>query len=149
MEVILLQDVKKQGKKGDIVKVSDGYANNFLIKKGLAKVATAANKKALDAQNEALQREKAEEKAKAEKVKEQLDGKTVTIVEKASDEGRLFGSVTSKDIAEAVKKQYNIKVDKRKIDMKVDMRAVGTQNVRIKLHPDVIAQFVVEVKAAE
>lgn len=147
MEVILLKDVKKQGKQGEIVSVADGYAQNYLIKNGLAKAATSSNKQELKAQKEAENREKVEEKEEAERVKEKLEGKTIVIEEKASDEGRLFGSVTTKNIAEAIEDQQDIKVDKRKIDMKVEMRAVGTQNVSVKLHSDVTAEFIVEVKA--
>lgn len=147
MEVILLKDVKKQGKKGEIVNVADGYAHNYLIKNGLAKAATSSSKQELNAQKEAEKRAKAEEKEEAERLKEKLEGETIVIEEKASDEGRLFGSVTTKDIAEAIEDQQDIKVDKRKIDMKVEMRAVGTQNVSVKLHTDVTAEFIVEVKA--
>lgn len=149
MEVILLEDVKKHGKKGEIVKVADGYANNFLIKQGKAVEATAGNKKQLAKQKEAIKREEAEEKAEAERIKDIIDGQTVKITEKASEEGRLFGSITTKQIAEQIEKQFEVKVDRRKMDMKVDMRSVGAQNVSIKLHPDVTASFTVQVSAAE
>lgn len=149
MEVILLEDVKKHGKKGDIVDVADGYANNFLIKQGKAVEATASNKKQLQQKKAAIKREKAEEKAEAERVKEVLDGKTVEIQEKASEDGRLFGSITTKRIAEAIEEQFGETVDRRKMEMKVDMRALGAQNITIKLHPDVQAKFTVNVTAAD
>lgn len=149
MEVILLEDVKKHGKKGEIVDVAAGYANNYLIKQGKAVAATASNKKQLSKQKEAVKREEAEEKAEAERVKEILDGATIEIKEKASDEGRLFGSITTKQIAEHIEEQLDVKVDRRKMDMKVDMRSVGAQNISIKLHPEVTAKFTVNVTAAE
>lgn len=147
MKVILLQDVKKQGNKGDIVEVSDGYANNFLIKNGLAEPATAGNRKQLENKKEAMKREAAEEIAVAEEAKAKIQDQTVELKEKASEEGRLFGSITTKQIAEAVKKQFGIEVDRRKMEMKVDMRSVGSQNIRVKLHPEVEAQFIVNVTA--
>ena len=147
MEVILLQDVKKTGKKGEIKEVSDGYARNFLIKKGLAKEATAGAKKELEAKNQARKREEKEEFEKAKKQKEILEGNPIEILEKASEDGRLFGSVTTKQIAEQVKKQLGIKVDKRKINQNVQMRSVGSQEVEVKLHRDVIAKLLVRVNA--
>lgn len=147
MEVILLQDVKKTGKKGEIKEVSDGYARNFLIKKGLAKEATAGAKKELEAKNQARKREEKEEFEEAKKQKKILDDNPIEILEKASEDGRLFGSVTTKQIAEQVKKQLGIKVDKRKINQNVQMRSVGSQEVEVKLHRDVIAKLLVRVNA--
>lgn len=147
MEVILLQDVKKTGKKGEIKEVSDGYARNFLIKKGLAKEATAGAKKELKAKNQARKREEKEEFEEAKKQKEILEGNPIEILEKASEDGRLFGSVTTKQIAEQVKKQLGIKVDKRKINQNVQMRSVGSQEVEVKLHRNVIAKLLVRVNA--
>ncbi|HLQ75157.1 MAG TPA: 50S ribosomal protein L9 [Alloiococcus sp.] len=147
MEVILLQDVKKTGKKGEIKEVSDGYARNFLIKKGLAKEATAGAKKELEAKNQARKREEKEEFEEAKKQKEILEGNPIEILEKASEDGRLFGSVTTKQIAEQIKKQLGIKVDKRKINQNVQMRSVGSQEVEVKLHRDVIAKLLVRVNA--
>lgn len=147
MEVILLQDVKKTGKKGEIKEVSDGYARNFLIKKGLAKEATVGAKKELEAKNQARKREEKEEFEEAKKQKEILEDNPIEILEKASEDGRLFGSITTKQIAEQVKKQLGIKVDKRKINQNVQMRSVGSQEVEVKLHRDVIAKLLVRVNA--
>lgn len=149
MEVILLEDVKKHGKKGDIVEVADGYANNFLIKQGKAIEATASNRKQINQQKAAVKREEAEEKEEAERIKDVIDGANIEIKEKASEEGRLFGSITTKRIAEEIEKQLDEKVDRRKMEMKVDMRSVGAQNITIKLHPEVIAKFTVNVNAIQ
>lgn len=149
MEVILLEDVKKHGKKGDIVEVADGYANNFLIKQGKAIEATASNRKQINQQKAAVKREEAEEKEEAERIKDVIDGANIEIKEKASEEGRLFGSITTKRIAEEIEKQLDEKVDRRKMEMKVDMRSVGAQNITIKLHPEVIAKFTVNVTAIQ
>lgn len=147
MEVILLEDVKKLGKKGDLVEVSDGYGVNFLIKKNKAKEATNAAKKELAAKKQAKARQEQEELDAAKKDKEKLENSTVTIKEKASEDGRLFGQVTTKQIAEGIEEQLDIKVDKRKIETKVEMRAVGSQTVSVKLHNDVIAELEVDVLA--
>lgn len=145
MEVILLKDVKGTGKKGEVHNVSDGYAQNYLLKRGLAKEATSGAKQALQAKNKAKKREEQEEIKAAEKDKETLENNPIEIKERASEDGRLFGSITTKQIAEEVEKQLKIKVDKRKIDQKVTMRAVGTQSVKIKLHKKVTAELTVQV----
>ncbi len=150
MKVILLEDVKKQGKKGDVVEVADGYANNYLIKNNLAEPATAGNIKQLKAQQEAEREEEQAERAEAEKQKEILekDGNDIKIYEKAADDGRLFGSVTTMQVADEIEDQLGIKVDKRKIEMKVPMRALGSQKMTVKLHPDVTATVTVHVLEA-
>lgn len=149
MEVILLKDVKGTGKKGEVHNVSDGYARNFLLKKGLAKEATSGAKQALNAQKKAKKREEQEELEAAKKQKETIENNPIEIKEKASDDGRLFGSITTKQIASEVEKQLGIKVDKRKIDQKVNMRAVGSQTVDIKLHKKVTAELTVRVSALD
>jgi large subunit ribosomal protein L9 len=147
MEVILLKDVKGTGKKGEVHNVSDGYARNFLLKNGLAKEATSGAKKELQAKEKAKKREEQEELEEAKKQKKLLEETPIEIKEKASEDGRLFGSITTKQIAEEVEKQLGIKVDKRKMNQKVAMRAVGTQTVEVKLHKKVTAELTVRVEA--
>ncbi|EKU93760.1 BL17 [Alloiococcus otitis] len=147
MEVILLEDVKGTGKKGEIQNVSDGYARNFLIKKGLAKEATSGAKKQLKAQKKARQREEKEAYEEAKKEKEILENNPIEIEEKAAEDGRLFGSITTKQIAEHVHDQLGIELDKRKINQKVQMRSIGSQEVEVKLHKDVTASLMVRVNA--
>ncbi len=137
MKVILTQDVKAQGKKGDLINVSDGYARNFLLKKGLA---VEADAKAL---NELKNKEAARlhrievEKAEAKETAEKLTGLLVKIKAKAGDDGRLFGSVTSADIAEKLKEQFDVTVDKRKISLSEPIKTFGTHTVDIKLYPEI------------
>ncbi|OJF97175.1 50S ribosomal protein L9 [Alkalibacterium sp. 20] len=149
MEVILLKDIKGTGKKGETKNVSDGYARNFLIKKGLAKEATSSAKKELNMKNIAQEREENEIFEAATKEKEMLEENTIEIKEKAAEDGRLFGSVTTKQIAKAIEKQLGIKVDKRKINQSIPMRTVGSQKMDIKLHKDVTAEITVSVTAEE
>ena len=143
MEVILLKDVKGTGKKGEVHTVAAGYAQNFLIKNGLAKEATNAAKSTLKAQKKANAREQEEILEEAKKQKEILEDNAIEIREKASDDGRLFGSITTKKIADAIEEQLNIKVDKRKITQKIPMRSLGTQTVEVKLHNKVTAALTV------
>lgn len=149
MEVILLKDVKGTGKKGEVKNVSDGYANNFLLKKGLAKEATSSAKKELSMKEKAQQREEEEILEEARKEKELLESHSIELREKAADDGRLFGSVTTKQIAKAIEKQLGIKVDKRKINQTIPMRSVGSQKMDIKLHKEVTAEITVTVLAQE
>ena len=143
MEVILLKDVKGTGKKGEIHEVATGYAQNYLVKNGLAKEATAAAKSELKAKKNAVARDEAESLEEAKKQKEIIEEGAVEIYEKASDDGRLFGAITTKKIADELEKQLDIKVDKRKITQKAPKRSVGTQTVQIKLHNKVTAALTV------
>jgi len=144
MKVILLQDVKGQGKKGELVNVSDGYARNFLLPRNLATVADAQamnefrNKEASVKYHKEMDIKAAEEAAAA------LKGKTVTIKARAGQKGKLFGSVTTKEVSEAIKTQLNITVDKRKISMS-DIKAFGSYTADIKLHQGISAEIQVEV----
>lgn len=149
MEVILLKDVKGTGKKGEIHNVSDGYARNFLLKRGLAKEATSSARDELNAKKKAKSREDNEVLEEAKKEKEVLENNPIEIKEKAAEDGRLFGSVTTKQIAKEVEKQLGIKLDKRKINQKINMRAIGSQKVDIKLHKKVSAELVVRVTAID
>ena len=142
MKVIFLEDVKGRGKKGEVKEVPDGYANNFLIKNKKAEPATNANVSALRGQKKAADREAAEEKAEAEALKAKLeDDKTVVELKaKAGTDGRLFGAISSKQVVEALEKQFGLKIDKRKMDMKEPIRALGYRTVTVKLHHDVEAK---------
>ena len=137
MKVILTQDVKGQGKKDQIIEVSDGYARNFLLPRGLAKPADA--KAVSDAKNrEASKAHKIEtEKAAAGEVAKQLESITVTILAQAGADGRLYGSVTTKDIADALKRDYGIEIDKRKITLTENIKAFGNFKADVKLFSDV------------
>ena len=134
MKVIFLEDVKGRGKKGEVKEVPDGYANNFLIKNKKAEPATNANVSALRGQKKAADREAAEEKAEAEALKAKLeDDKTVVELKaKAGTDGRLFGAISSKQVVEALEKQFGLKIDKRKMDMKEPIRALGYRTVTVK-----------------
>lgn len=145
MKVILLQDVKSQGKKGDIIEVSEGYARNMLIKKKLGVEATPANLNNLKLQNQHEEKVAAENladaKAFAEEIKEWLVETTI----KTGEGGRTFGSVSSKEIAQAVTKQYSKTIDKKKIQLEEPIRSLGTHEVKVKLHPQVTATLRVHV----
>lgn len=137
MKVILLKDVKGQGKKGDVVNVSAGYAQNYLFKNNLAKEATKGNLRALKAQQQRQEEQAAEEKAAAEKLKNELSEITVELSAKAGDGGRLFGSITNKQIADELEKSYGHKVDRRNIELSEPIRSLGHTKVPVKLHPQV------------
>ncbi len=144
MKVILKQDVKGSGKKGDVVKVSDGYARNLLIPKGLAMEATEANMRALKQQKKKEAEEEAARRAEAEAAKALLEKKIITVEGKAGEGGRLFGSITSKDIAEALEKE-GVTVDKKKIDLTQPIRSQGTFQVPVKLYQGINAEITVKV----
>jgi len=144
MKVIFLQDVKTQGKKGEIKEVSEGYALNFLIPRGLAKPASQGNVKTLENQKQAELRRKEQEKIEAQQLGKTLEQLTVVLKSKAGEGGRLFGSITNKQIAEELEKM-KIKIDKRKIALDEPIRTLGTTQVPVKLHPDVTATLKVQV----
>ncbi len=148
MKVILTEDVKGSGKKGDLVEVADSYARNILLRKGLAIEATATainNKKTQDA---AKAHHAQVELDAARANKERLDGKSVTVLAKAGSGGRLFGAVTSKEIAAALKNEYKVDVDKKKIALSGEIKAFGTFSFDLKLHNGVVAAMKVVVKEA-
>lgn len=146
MKVIFLKDVKGKGKKGETKNVADGYAHNFLLKQGLAVEATAGNLKGLDAQKKKEQQLAAEELKEANELKEKMEKITVELKAKSGTGGRLFGSITSKQISEELKKTHNIKIDKRKIEMDDAIRTLGVTRVPVKLHSEVTATLNVHVK---
>ena len=145
MKVILLKDVKGSGKAGEIVKVSDGYARNMLIPKGLAKEATPGNIKTLEKQKEKLAEKQAADKADAEELAKKLEEITVEIVSKGGEGGKLFGSVTTKDIADALADQQGIEVDKKKIVLDSPIKEAGVKEVTVKLYQEVSAKMKVSV----
>lgn len=147
MIVILNKDVKGTGKAGEIVKVSDGFARNMLFPRGLAVEATEKNQKALEREKEKIEKKKAEEKKEAEEIKEKIESVKLTIATKAGEGGKVFGSITSKDIAEELEKQYKITVDKKKIQMDGSIKTIGNVVVPIKLYSEVTAKLNVEIVA--
>ena len=146
MKVIFTQDVRGKGKRGEVKNMSDGYAN-FLIKSGKAKQADAAAMSQLRAQQKAEAKKEAEILAEAKALKEKLEsGKyVVELKAKAGEDGRLFGSVTSKQISQALQKQYDIKIDKRKMELAQPIRSMGYVNVPVKLHNEVSAKIRVHI----
>ena len=148
MKVILQQDVKGKGKKGELVNVSDGYAHNYLLPRGLAVEANSNNLNVMRSQNEAKARKIAEEKAAARALADSLEGKTVEIAVKAGENGKLFGSVTAKEIADAIQDSLHLEVDRRKIQLEEPIRSCGTASVVVRLYPDITATVFVVVKEA-
>ena len=145
MKVILLQDVKAQGKKGDIIEVSEGYARNMLIKKKLGVEATPEALNNLKLQNKHEEKVAAENLADAKAFAEEIKDWLVETKIKTGEGGRTFGSVSSKEIAAAVTKQYGKTIDKKKIQLEEAIRSLGTHEVKVKLHPQVIATLRVHV----
>lgn len=145
MIVILNRDVKGTGKAGEVVKVSDGYARNMLIPKGYATEATDGNIRNLEKQKEVQAQKKADDKAAAEKLAAQLEEAKVVIKTKSGEGGKLFGSITSKDIAEAAKEQTGITIDKKKIQMGSPIKNIGKFTVDVKLYPEVVGKLSVEI----
>ena len=146
MNVILLKNVKGTGKKGEIKEVSDGYARNFLLKKGVAVEANQANMKELDEKSKSKERKALIEYEEAVLLGKQMENVNIQIEVKSGEGGRLFGSITSKEIAEQLKKQKNIDIDKRKILMDEPIRTLGSTLVEIKLHQKVTTKIRVDVK---
>jgi len=146
MKVILLKDIKGTGKKGDIINASDGHARNFLIPRKLAKPATDSSVKELQHQKASAKKRKEEELKKAKELAEELSKIEIKINTKAGESGKLFGSITNKDIAEILKKDYGHKIDKKKIVMDA-IKAIGRTEIQIKVYPNVVAKLNVIVDA--
>ena len=148
MKVILLQDVKSLGKKGELVEASDGYARNYLLPR---KIAREANAQAMNEYKNAENSKNfkiATQKAQAEQQKKMLGGKKFVMTAKAGQGGRLFGSITAKQVAEEIKKQYNIVVDKRKVVLECDIKEFGTYKAEVKLYTGISANIDVQVTEA-
>ena len=146
MKVVLLEDIRGTGKKGELVNVSDGYARNFLFPRKLAKEADAQALTELRNAEQSRLHKIAVETAQAEENKKKLEGQTLNMTAKAGQGGRLFGSVTSKEIANEIKQKYGLNVDKRKIVLDSDIKAFGTYNCEVKLYTGISANIKVMVK---
>ena len=145
MKVIFLKDVKGTAKKGEIKEVSDGYARNFLLAKGLAKEASQTNLNDHRQQEKAREIKIQKEEEEAVELGSKLKDVKVTIYAKSGEGGKLFGAITSKDIADQMKKQHNVEFDKRKILLTEPIKSLGTVNVEVKLHPKVSTSIIVEI----
>ncbi len=145
MKVILLKDIKGTGKKDQIIEASDGFARNFLFPKGLAKEATAANLNAISNQKAAERHRKDVERAEAEETAKKLAGKIVHVTARGAESGKLYGSVTSQEIAEAIQKEYGVTVDKRRIDAQ-NIRNTGDYKVGVKLYTGVSCEMTARVE---
>lgn len=145
MKVILIQDVKNVGRKGDVIEAAEGYARNFLLPRKLAVEASQGRMKDLDTQKQIAASKKARELQEAQELAGQLKGIKVVLHTKSGDAGRLFGSVTTKEISEALAKDFRLHIDKRKLELKETIKVVGTYPVTAKLYPGVQTSFQVEV----
>jgi len=148
MEVILREDIEKLGLRGQVVKVADGYARNFLLPKRLAVQATEANKKIVEQERQAHLRREAKLKNDAEDLAKMLSGVKVTIAQKAGENDQLFGSVTAKDVTEALERN-NFSIDRRKVQLEEPIKQLGQYQVPVRLHREVTADITVEVVREE
>ncbi|MEW6045126.1 MAG: 50S ribosomal protein L9 [Bacillota bacterium] len=150
MKVILTQDVKGVGRAGDLVDVSDGYGRNYLVPRGLAVAATGGNVKAIEHEQAVLRQKLDKERAEAQRLAEKLHTASVTVRVKAGESGRLFGSVTAGDIAQALAEQFGVQVDRRRIELEAPLKSLGTYPVTLRLAPGITAevQLVVEAEQA-
>ncbi len=147
MKVILKQDVKGLGKKEQMVEASDGYARNFLFPRGLAVEASATNVNIMKTKKEAETQKKDREIAQAKELAKKIKDITLTLKVKAGDNGKLFGSITSKDVAEAMKTQQKLEIDKKKLVMPDSLKSVGTFEVEVKLYPEISSKFTVKIES--
>lgn len=145
MKIILLEDVKALGKKGDIVNVSDGYARNMILPKKLGVEATGKNLNDLKLQNQHAEKVAQENLEAAQAFAEELKDKKVEVKMKSGKDGRTFGSISTKEIAEAAKKQLGLELDKKKMLLKDPIKALGSYEIQIRLHPQVTGTFTVHV----
>ncbi|MFS0559165.1 50S ribosomal protein L9 [Terribacillus sp. 179-K 1B1 HS] len=145
MKVIFTEDVKGKGKKGQVKDVPDGYARNYLLKNNLAVPATKGNVKVQEAKENKQHQLELQEVEDAKNLRETLAGLTVEVKAKSGEGGRLFGSITSKQIADELKKSHNIKIDKRKIELNEPIRALGYRDLEVKLHPEVTGKVKVHI----
>lgn len=146
MKVVLLKDVKGTGKKGEVKEVADGYAKNFLFKNGCARLADSSAMSENKIQKDAQAYHKQQEILAAKEIAKKLEGKTVVLKIKCGENGKTFGSITSKEIAEALEK-ISINLDKKKIDLKEPIKSAGIYHVVARIYPEISAKFVVEVES--
>lgn len=155
MQVILLENLEGKGAAGDVVKVADGYARNFLLPRNIAIPATDSNTKTLEHRRAKLAERKAEDLAAAEAIKEKIDSRSITFEARSGDAGRLFGSITSQDVADAIHEHFGVFIDKRKIASGTPIKNVGVHPVTVKIFPEVAATLRIlvgtpeEIEAAE
>ena len=145
MKLILTKDVKGQGKKGELVEVSDGYGRNFLLPRGLAKEATKENLNVMEGQAASAEFKRQKAVEEAQELADKLKELTVEIKTKAGDNGKLFGAITSKDVAEALTSQHHIKLDKKKLVLPGGIKLLGVTEVEIKIHPGISGKLKVRV----
>jgi len=145
MKVVFLQDVKGQGKKGEVKEISDGYANNFLLPRKLATPATTGSINTLEQHKQTELKRKAKELADAQELGEKINALTVKVHTKSGEGGKLFGAISTKQIADELEKQHKLKVDKRKMLLENPIRSLGVTKVPVKLHHDVTASLNVHV----
>ena len=145
MKVILKDNIKGVGKKNEVINASDGYARNFLFPKNLAVEATPENMQKLNSQNQAKQYRKDQEKEQAQEIAKKLEKITVEIKVQAGENGKIFGSVSSKEVAESLEKQYKIVIDKKKIEIKEPIKVLGTRTIEARLFEGVIGKIKINV----
>ena len=149
MKVILLQDVPGTGKKNQVVNVSDGYARNYLLPRKWAKEASAASVKEIERRNEADRRAEAERRAEAKKLASALKGKTITVKAKCGEKGRLYGSVTGQELADALEQQHGVQIDKRKLEVGEVIRAVGDYEMNVTVYSGIKVPMKITIQPLE
>lgn len=147
MKVILTKEIKNLGKAGEIKEVADGYARNYLLPRGLAVEATTNNIKVGEEKKQRVQKAKDRELTEAEALRDKLDGKTIKVPARAGGGDKLFGAVTSREIAEVIHQEYKLDIDKKKIDLKEPIKHLGEYRVKLKIYPAVQAEITVVVTA--
>ncbi|NMB02854.1 MAG: 50S ribosomal protein L9 [Firmicutes bacterium] len=147
MKVILQKDVKNIGKKGDVVEVAEGYGRNFLLPRGLAVEASSGNLRQV-AQQKQVESAKAERELKdAEQIGAKIKGQKLQVKAKVGEGGKLFGSITTQEVADQLRKQFSVEIDKRKIELKEPIKSLGTHSIVVKVHPKVHVPVTVNVEA--
>lgn len=145
MKVILARDIPKLGNRGAVVEVAEGYARNYLIPRGLAVEATDGRLKELSNEKRRQDQKQKQELEDAKRLAARLEGKTVEVITRAGEKGKLFGSVTNKELSQSIKNSFHIDVDRRKIDVKEPIKALGNYEITIRLHPEVHTRLHVKV----